>query len=169
MRALVTVDVTPAQPQCTMGRLRGGLPVKVVPGARSSPEGSPRLPEGYGSRRPMFNFDWQIKSPGPSMPWCCWTSTRYAVAGSVPRQTPEARHLKGQRDRALRVVKTEHCRGWQEQAGSVGIAGRIGESVQAEEVPRSMVAGGGVLNAAMLAQDWPRGQGVSDGLAGPGL
>ncbi|KAL6890736.1 hypothetical protein GGI43DRAFT_217434 [Trichoderma evansii] len=62
--ALVTVDATPVQPAWPQWwAARGSLPVKAVPRAASSPEGSPRLSEGYGSRHPICNLYWQIKSP----------------------------------------------------------------------------------------------------------
>lgn len=54
--ALVTVDVTAVQPQWVCQSGAGAR-------CRSSPEGSPRLPEGHGSRHPRLSLCWQIKSP----------------------------------------------------------------------------------------------------------
>lgn len=66
---------------------------------------------------------------------------------------------------ALRVAKAEYCRVWREQAGRVAISGPEFAS------GRGAVLAGGVLNPATdprLAKG-PRGQGLSDGLAGPGV
>lgn len=150
---LVTVDVTPAQPQ-QVGCCQGG--------ARSNKQ-SRRVAAAVVVQCRICC--WQIKSPEAlnavmlldehkirggrvSSPWP-------APRGQFPMANSPTSHQF-----ASSRAKTEHCRGWREQAGRLSIAGsrRVWAS---GEAPCSLLAGGGVLKAATLTQDWARGQAYS--------
>lgn len=149
----------------------GWAAVKVVPGAASSQ--SRRVAAAVVVQCPIFC--WQIKSPEALN--AAMLLDEHKIRGgrvSSPRPTPplHSHQFASSRARepglALRVAKPEYCRVWREQAGRVAIAGpvlhcsTVGESASGR---RAAVAGG-VLNAATLAQDWPRGKAFPTGWQG---
>ncbi|UKZ67407.1 uncharacterized protein TrAtP1_008568 [Trichoderma atroviride] len=164
--ALVTVDVTPVQPQW-VGCCHGG--------AKSSRQ-SRRVAAAVVVQCPIFC--WQIKSPEPLN--AAMLLDEHKIRGgrvSSPEPAPQgqlpplqyihriatsspAQGPKGQG--SLPEWPRRNIAGSGENRQVVLCCTVVGESAPAEEVPRS----GGVLNAAKLTQDWPRGKAFPTGWQG---
>lgn len=156
--ALVTVDVTPVQPQW-VGCCHGG--------AKSNKQ-SRRVAAAVVVHCPIFC--WQIKSPEPLNAVVLLdehkirggrvSSPGPAPQGQLPRYIATGSPAQGAKGPglALRVAKGEYCRVWREQAGRVGIAGPVLDSGRVCAGGRGAALTGGVLNAPKLTQDWPRGK-----------